>query len=97
MESLTCRQDHVGRLLQRGHSAMQADSVSEEDRRQIEAQMLLLNAQWEELRIAAMDRQTRLRRGNHMLLIGQLAYMTVAAQMNAFKLYFFIYVNNKNH
>lgn len=69
MESLTNRQDHVGRLLQRGHSAIQAEGVSVEDRYQIEAQMLLLNAQWEELRIAAMDRQTRLRGSKLMLLI----------------------------
>lgn len=59
MESLTHHQDHIGKLLQHGHTLIQDSCQSEEERHQIEAQMALLNAQWEELRVAAMDRQTK--------------------------------------
>ena len=58
MEKLTHHQDHIGKTLQKGHQVVQERRVSEDDRQQIEAQMALLNAQWEELRITAMERQT---------------------------------------
>jgi len=58
MEKLTHHQDHIGKTLQKGHQVVEERRVSEDDRQQIEAQMALLNVQWEELRIAAMERQT---------------------------------------
>jgi len=61
MIELTQHQLHIGQVLQQGNQIIrerhQTDS-GEDKGTEVEAQMGLLNAQWEELRARAMNRQT---------------------------------------
>ena len=59
MVQLTQHQNDIGQMLQRGNQLVSRHQLSDTEERQIEAQMRLLNQQWEELRIDAMARQTR--------------------------------------
>ena len=59
MVQLTLHQSHIGQLLQRGNLLLRDRHLNDEEERGVEAQMALLNAQWEGLRVEAMTRQTR--------------------------------------
>jgi len=59
MVRLTVEQNRIGQILQAGSLLLNASSTGDDVARQIEAQMTLLNRHWEELRVQAMDRQTR--------------------------------------
>lgn len=59
MVRLTVEQNRIGQILQAGSRLLTDGTLSEDTARQIEAQMSLLNTHWEDLRIHAMDRQTR--------------------------------------
>lgn len=59
MVRLTVEQNRIGRILQAGSLLLTSSMTADDVARQIEAQMSLLNRHWEELRIQAMDRQTR--------------------------------------
>jgi len=59
MVRLTVEQNRIGQILQAGSLLLSDGSTAEAAGRQIEAQMTLLNEQWEKLRVQAMDRQAR--------------------------------------
>ena len=59
MVRLTVEQNRIGQIVQAGSLLLTDSTTSEDAARQIEAQMSLLNTHWEDLRIHAMDRQTR--------------------------------------
>ena len=59
MVHLTVEQNRIGRILQAGSLLLNDSSTARDVGRQIEAQMTLLNKHWEDLRVQAMDRQTR--------------------------------------
>ena len=59
MVELTVQQGHIGQVLHAGNQLLVDGQTTEDDARQIEAQMAVLNTQWEELRVQAMARQTR--------------------------------------
>jgi len=59
MVRLTVEQTRIGQILQVGSRLLNASSTADEIARQIEAQMSLLNKHWEDLRVDAMERQTR--------------------------------------
>lgn len=60
MVQLTIQQSRIGQILQIGSQLLSDSSLLEDEVREVEAQMALLNSQWEDLRVRAMDRQTRL-------------------------------------
>jgi len=59
MVRLMVEQNRIGQILQAGSQLLADSTMTEDSARQIEAQMSLLNAHWENLRVHAMDRQTR--------------------------------------
>ena len=59
MVHLTIQQSRIGQILQVGGQLLADSGMADDEARQVEAQMSLLNSHWEELRIRAMDRQTR--------------------------------------
>ncbi|XP_026097283.1 dystrophin isoform X2 [Carassius auratus] len=60
MMELTAHQSSVGNVLQAGHQLIAQGHLSEEEEEEIREQMTLLNSRWENLRVASMDRQSRL-------------------------------------
>ncbi|XP_074541744.1 utrophin [Halichoeres trimaculatus] len=60
MMELTAHQSSVGNVLQAGNQLIAQAHLSEEEEDEIREQMSLLNARWESLRVASMDRQARL-------------------------------------
>ncbi len=56
---LTKHQGRVGNVLQEGNMLVSEDKVSKDEQAEIRGQMGLLNNRWEDLRIKAMDRQSR--------------------------------------
>ncbi|XP_041661475.1 utrophin isoform X3 [Cheilinus undulatus] len=60
MMELTAHQSSVGNVLQAGNQLIAQASLTEEEEDEIREQMSLLNARWESLRVASMDRQARL-------------------------------------
>lgn len=56
---LTQYQSDVGNLLTRGNMLLQAGDITAEQETKVREQVELLNQQWEELRVGAMERQTR--------------------------------------
>ncbi|CAJ1078468.1 dystrophin isoform X1 [Xyrichtys novacula] len=60
MMELTAHQSSVGNVLQAGNQLIAQANLSEEEEDEIREQMSLLNARWESLRVASMDRQARL-------------------------------------
>ena len=60
MVRLTIQQGRIGQILHVGTELLADESTSDDEAKQIEAQMALLNTHWEDLRIRAMDRQSRL-------------------------------------
>lgn len=56
---LTKYQNNIGSVLTRGNTLLQAGDITAEQEKQIREQVELLNQEWEELRVGAMERQTR--------------------------------------
>lgn len=56
---LTQYQSRVGDLLTRGSALLQVSDLTADQEAKIRQQVELLNQQWEELRVGAMERQTR--------------------------------------
>ena len=56
---LTKHQTRVGGVLQEGSLLVVDSKLSEEEENEVRLQMSLLNTRWEELRVKAMDRQSR--------------------------------------
>lgn len=56
---LTAHQSSVGNVLQVGNQLIARSNLTEEEEAEIQEQMTLLNARWECLRVASMDRQAR--------------------------------------
>ena len=59
MLDLTARQGSIGDVLGEGSRLLRENQIGEEEGEEVRVQMKLLNTRWEELRIKAMDRQTR--------------------------------------
>ncbi|XP_069568938.1 dystrophin isoform X2 [Brachyistius frenatus] len=60
MVELTTHQGSVGRVLRAGAALLGEGNLSEEEDAEVREQMGLLNSRWEHLRVASMDRQSRL-------------------------------------
>uniref|UniRef100_A0A8C5EJ22 Dystrophin n=1 Tax=Gouania willdenowi TaxID=441366 RepID=A0A8C5EJ22_GOUWI len=60
MVELTTHQGAVGRVLRAGAALLGEGNLSEEEDSEIREQMSLLNSRWEHLRVASMERQSRL-------------------------------------
>lgn len=60
MLQLTQHQSSVGSVLQEGAQLLKDQRLMQEDEAQIHSQMALLNSRWEELRVTAMERQSKL-------------------------------------
>uniref|UniRef100_A0A8C9WAK2 Dystrophin n=1 Tax=Scleropages formosus TaxID=113540 RepID=A0A8C9WAK2_SCLFO len=60
MVELTSHQGSVGRVLQAGSALLLDGRLTEEEENEIREQMNLLNSRWEHLRVASMERQSRL-------------------------------------
>ncbi|XP_004086056.1 dystrophin isoform X2 [Oryzias latipes] len=60
MVELTTHQGSVGRVLRAGAALLQEGHLSEEEESEVREQMNLLNSRWEHLRVASMERQSRL-------------------------------------
>ncbi|XP_022530476.2 dystrophin isoform X3 [Astyanax mexicanus] len=60
MVELTSHQSSVGRVLKAGSILLAEGQLSEEEESEIREQMNLLNSRWEHLRVASMERQSRL-------------------------------------
>ena len=59
MMQLTKHQSRVGSVLQEGNFLIVEGKVTEDEENEIRLQMSLLNSRWEDLRVKAMDRQTK--------------------------------------
>ncbi|KAF3706399.1 Utrophin Dystrophin-related protein 1 [Channa argus] len=60
MVELTTHQGSVGRVLRAGAALLVEGNLSEEEDSEVREQMNLLNSRWEHLRVASMERQSRL-------------------------------------
>ncbi|XP_067674722.1 dystrophin-like isoform X3 [Haliotis asinina] len=60
MLELTKHQDSIGNVLKEGNDLIADGKVTEEEENEIRVQMGLLNNRWEDLRLKALDRQSRL-------------------------------------
>uniref|UniRef100_A0A672IT38 Calponin-homology (CH) domain-containing protein n=1 Tax=Salarias fasciatus TaxID=181472 RepID=A0A672IT38_SALFA len=60
MVELTTHQGSVGRVLRAGAALLGEGNLSDEEDSEIREQMNLLNSRWEHLRVASMERQSRL-------------------------------------
>ncbi|XP_040028637.2 dystrophin isoform X7 [Gasterosteus aculeatus] len=60
MVELTTHQGNVGRVLRAGAALLAEGNLSEDEDSEVREQMNLLNARWEHLRVASMERQSRL-------------------------------------
>ncbi|XP_062866503.1 dystrophin isoform X2 [Trichomycterus rosablanca] len=60
MIDLTAHQGSIGRVLKAGSILLAEGQLSDEEENEIREQMNLLNARWEHLRVASMERQSRL-------------------------------------
>ncbi|XP_053737339.1 dystrophin isoform X2 [Synchiropus splendidus] len=60
MMELTAHQSSVGNVLHAGNQLIAQGNLTDEEEDEIQEQMTLLNARWEGLRVASMDRQARL-------------------------------------
>ena len=56
---LTRHQGKVGNVLQEGNILLGEGKLGEEEESEVRVQMGVLNNRWEELRVKAMDRQSR--------------------------------------
>ncbi|XP_072296331.1 dystrophin isoform X3 [Eucyclogobius newberryi] len=66
MVELTTHQGSVGRVLRAGAALLAERNLSEDEEQEVREQMNLLNSRWEHLRVASMERQSRL----HEVLMG---------------------------
>ncbi|KAJ8003692.1 hypothetical protein DPEC_G00150960 [Dallia pectoralis] len=60
MVELTSHQSSVGRVLRSGSALLGEGHLTEEEETEVREQMNLLNSRWEHLRVASMERQSRL-------------------------------------
>uniref|UniRef100_A0A6Q2XKY3 Dystrophin n=1 Tax=Esox lucius TaxID=8010 RepID=A0A6Q2XKY3_ESOLU len=60
MVELTSHQSSVGRVLRAGSALLGEGHLTEEEETEVREQMNLLNSRWEHLRVASMERQSRL-------------------------------------
>ncbi|XP_028281420.1 dystrophin isoform X2 [Parambassis ranga] len=60
MVELTTHQGSVGRVLRAGAALLSEGNLSEDEDSEVREQMNLLNSRWEHLRVASMERQSRL-------------------------------------
>uniref|UniRef100_A0A3Q3VV99 Calponin-homology (CH) domain-containing protein n=2 Tax=Mola mola TaxID=94237 RepID=A0A3Q3VV99_MOLML len=60
MVELTTHQGSIGRVLRAGAALLGEGNLSEEEDSEVREQMNLLNSRWEHLRVASMERQSRL-------------------------------------
>ncbi|XP_060923329.1 dystrophin-like [Limanda limanda] len=60
MVELTSHQGSVGRVLRAGAALLSEGNLSDDEDSEVREQMNLLNSRWEHLRVASMERQTRL-------------------------------------
>ncbi|KAM4602180.1 dystrophin [Polymixia lowei] len=60
MVELTSHQGSVGRVLRAGSALLGEGQLREEEESEVREQMNLLNSRWEHLRVASMERQSRL-------------------------------------
>uniref|UniRef100_A0A3Q3Q3E4 Calponin-homology (CH) domain-containing protein n=1 Tax=Monopterus albus TaxID=43700 RepID=A0A3Q3Q3E4_MONAL len=60
MVELTSHQGSVGRVLRAGSTLLGEGNLTEEEDSEVREQMKLLNSRWEHLRVASMERQSRL-------------------------------------
>ncbi|XP_072370091.1 dystrophin isoform X13 [Scyliorhinus torazame] len=60
MMELTAHQGSVGNILQAGNQLIAEGKLSEDEENEIREQMNLLNSRWENLRVASMERQSKL-------------------------------------
>uniref|UniRef100_A0A3Q3EYX0 Calponin-homology (CH) domain-containing protein n=1 Tax=Labrus bergylta TaxID=56723 RepID=A0A3Q3EYX0_9LABR len=60
MVELTTHQSSVGRVLRAGAALLGEGNLSEDEDSEVREQMNLLNSRWEHLRVASMERQSRL-------------------------------------
>lgn len=59
MMDLTQYQDNIGSLLNKGSSLLQSSDLGAPQGQEVRDQVELLNQEWEELRVGALERQTR--------------------------------------
>uniref|UniRef100_A0AAZ3R0Q8 Dystrophin n=1 Tax=Oncorhynchus tshawytscha TaxID=74940 RepID=A0AAZ3R0Q8_ONCTS len=60
MVELTSHQGSVGRVLRAGSALLGEGHLTEEEEKEVREQMNLLNSRWEHLRVASMEKQSRL-------------------------------------
>ncbi|XP_036396175.1 dystrophin isoform X3 [Megalops cyprinoides] len=60
MVELTSQQGSVGKVLQMGSTLLAEGRLTEDEENEVREQMNLLNTRWEHLRVASMERQSRL-------------------------------------
>ncbi|XP_057187046.1 dystrophin [Triplophysa rosa] len=60
MVELTSHQSSVGRVLKAGSVLLSGGQLTNDEEREVREQMNLLNSRWEHLRVASMERQSRL-------------------------------------
>ncbi|KAK7166628.1 hypothetical protein R3I93_006395 [Phoxinus phoxinus] len=66
MVELTSHQGSVGRVLKAGSVLLSGGQLTDDEESEVREQMNLLNSRWEHLRVASMERQSRL----HEVLMG---------------------------
>ena len=59
MLELTKHQDSIGNVLREGNDLITESKVKTDEENEIRVQMGLLNNRWEELRLKALDRQSK--------------------------------------
>ena len=59
MLELTKHQDSIGNVLREGNDLISDGKVKQDEENEIRVQMGLLNNRWEELRLKALDRQSK--------------------------------------
>ena len=59
MLELTKHQDSIGNVLREGNDLISESKVKQDEENEIRVQMGLLNNRWEELRLKALDRQSK--------------------------------------
>uniref|UniRef100_A0A8C1XPD6 Dystrophin n=1 Tax=Cyprinus carpio TaxID=7962 RepID=A0A8C1XPD6_CYPCA len=60
MVELTSHQGSVGRVLKAGSVLLSGGQLTDDEEREVREQMNLLNSRWEHLRVASMEKQSRL-------------------------------------
>ncbi|KAG9349621.1 hypothetical protein JZ751_028069, partial [Albula glossodonta] len=76
MVELTSQQGSVGRVLQMGSTLMSEGRLTDDEESEVREQMNLLNSRWEHLRVASMERQSKLHEALMELQHQQLKQLT---------------------